>query len=152
MRVVKSWQGFIAALGLENGNDGGYPTLRIEQYSSLVLRIFGVSLRVRERTMPKILLMLAAAFMIVFTSVSVSFVAKAADTLAPRQNRNRVAMASRYCQDLWRCGPNGSCNWYHVCTRRCPDGYSCYPLYGAYGPYGGVAYWGGYTDSGWSYR
>jgi hypothetical protein len=29
----------------------------------------------------------------------------------------------------------------------CPDGYSCYPLYGAYGPYGGPAYWGAYT--GW---
>ena len=31
--------------------------------------------------------------------------------------------------------------------RGCPDGYSCYPLYGAYGPYGGRAYWGAYT--GW---
>jgi len=29
----------------------------------------------------------------------------------------------------------------------CPDGYSCYPLYGAYGPYGGKAYWAAYT--GW---
>jgi hypothetical protein len=29
----------------------------------------------------------------------------------------------------------------------CPDGYSCYPLYGAYGPYGGQAYWAAYT--GW---
>jgi hypothetical protein len=29
----------------------------------------------------------------------------------------------------------------------CPDGYSCYPLYGAYGPYGGKAFWGAYT--GW---
>jgi hypothetical protein len=27
----------------------------------------------------------------------------------------------------------------------CPDRYSCYPLYGAYGPYGGVAYWTAYT-------
>ena len=29
----------------------------------------------------------------------------------------------------------------------CPDGLSCYPLYGAYGPYGGQAYWSAY--SGW---
>jgi hypothetical protein len=29
----------------------------------------------------------------------------------------------------------------------CPDHYSCYPLYGAYGPYGGQAYWAAYT--GW---
>jgi len=27
----------------------------------------------------------------------------------------------------------------------CPDGYSCYPLYGAYGPYGGRAYWSAYS-------
>lgn len=29
----------------------------------------------------------------------------------------------------------------------CPDRYSCMALYGAYGPYGGVGYWGAYT--GW---
>jgi hypothetical protein len=29
----------------------------------------------------------------------------------------------------------------------CPDGYSCYPLYGAYGPYGGPAYWAAYSVS-----
>lgn len=29
----------------------------------------------------------------------------------------------------------------------CSDRYSCYPLYGAYGPYGGRAYWAAY--SGW---
>ena len=29
----------------------------------------------------------------------------------------------------------------------CPDGYSCYPLYGAYGPYGGRSYWAAYV--GW---
>jgi hypothetical protein len=28
----------------------------------------------------------------------------------------------------------------------CPDGYSCYPLYGAYGPYGGRSYWAGYAS------
>lgn len=28
---------------------------------------------------------------------------------------------------------------------RCPDRYSCYPLYGAYGPYGGEAYWAAYS-------
>jgi hypothetical protein len=27
----------------------------------------------------------------------------------------------------------------------CPDRYSCFSLYGAYGPYGGPAYWGAYT-------
>ena len=32
----------------------------------------------------------------------------------------------------------------------CPDPYSCAPLYGAYGPYGGAAYWTRYTYEGWS--
>ena len=31
----------------------------------------------------------------------------------------------------------------------CPDPYSCSPLYGAYGPYGGAAYWTRYTYEGW---
>ena len=31
----------------------------------------------------------------------------------------------------------------------CPDPYSCAPLYGAYGPYGGAAYWTRYTYAGW---
>ena len=39
----------------------------------------------------------------------------------------------------------------HTTTVRpaCPDPYSCSPLYGAYGPYGGAAYWTRYTYSGW---
>ena len=46
------------------------------------------------------------------------------------------------CQSVWRCAPRG-CAWHRVC-RRC-GGYFCYSLYGAYGPYGGVPYWGAYT-------
>ena len=34
----------------------------------------------------------------------------------------------------------------------CPDRYSCYPLYGAYGPYGGVPYWSAYSSFGWGLR
>jgi hypothetical protein len=45
------------------------------------------------------------------------------------------------------CGPYQPCG--ARCRIVCPDGYSCAPLYGAYGPYGGVGYWGGYTFSGW---
>jgi hypothetical protein len=41
------------------------------------------------------------------------------------------------------CGPSG-CGWHHL-TYRCPDRLSCYPLYGAYGPYGGAAYWDVYS-------
>lgn len=100
--------------------------------------------------MSKILSILAASGIIAFAGVAASFDANAADASAPRLNHHRVTMTNGYCQDLWRCGPRG-CNWYHVCTRACPDGLSCSPLYGAYGPYGGVSYWGGYTDSGWSH-
>ena len=52
------------------------------------------------------------------------------------------------CTPTWRCGPIG-CRWYRDCYRGCPDGFSCYPLYGAYGPYGGTAYWGAYSESAW---
>ena len=52
------------------------------------------------------------------------------------------------CTPAWRCGPLG-CRWYRDCYRGCPDGLSCYPLYGAYGPYGGTAYWGAYSENAW---
>jgi hypothetical protein len=55
------------------------------------------------------------------------------------------------CHKVWSCEVYG-CIWRNVCARGCPDGISCYSLYGAYGPYGGVTYWGGYTSAGWGYR
>jgi hypothetical protein len=48
------------------------------------------------------------------------------------------------------CGPYTPCGV--RCRVVCPDRYSCYPLYGAYGPYGGTRFWGAYTYSGWGYR
>jgi hypothetical protein len=48
------------------------------------------------------------------------------------------------------CGPYAPCGV--RCRVVCPDGYSCAPLYGAYGPYGGEGFWGAYTFSGWGYR
>ena len=41
---------------------------------------------------------------------------------------------------------------YHRPRGACPDRYSCYSLFGAYGPYGGAPYWGRYTYEGWGYR
>jgi hypothetical protein len=29
----------------------------------------------------------------------------------------------------------------------CPEGYGCYPLYGAYGPWGGTAYWSSFSPA-----
>ena len=40
------------------------------------------------------------------------------------------------------CGPYGCQKYRRI---YCPDRVSCYPLYGAYGPYGGAAYWGAYS-------
>ena len=34
----------------------------------------------------------------------------------------------------------------------CPDGVSCYALYGAYGPWGGRAYWSSYSPRPWLAR
>ena len=97
--------------------------------------------------MRSVSLLFAGAFL--FVCIGAANVAEAADvSMTTKQTFTRAS--NRYCQNLWRCGPAG-CNWYHVCTRPCPDGFSCAPLYGAYGPYGGVHYWGAYTDSGWSY-
>src|SRR5262249_52496854 len=66
--------------------------------------------------------------------------------------RHARAHIASTCQSVWTCGPL-ACGWRQVCRLRCPDRYSCAPLYGAYGPYSGAGYWGAYTSSGWgSYR
>ena len=44
------------------------------------------------------------------------------------------------CHHVRRCTALG-CEWRRVCLGGCPDRLSCYPLYGAYGPWGGRAYW-----------
>jgi hypothetical protein len=98
--------------------------------------------------MSKILLTLAAAFMPVLASMSWFSCAKAADMDVLRANRHHIVTTNPYCRALWRCGPAG-CDWYRVCSRPCPDRYSCSALYGAYGPYGGFAYWAGYSFGGW---
>jgi len=98
--------------------------------------------------MSKTLSMAVAAALVAFAGVITTLSAKAADISTDRH----VAASNRYCLQFWRCGPSG-CNWHPVCTRPCPDGtYTCSPLYGAYGPYGGVSFWGAYTDAGWAYR
>jgi len=47
---------------------------------------------------------------------------------------------------------HGQCGPYQRCLPApCPDRYSCYSLFGAYGPYGGAAYWSRYSYDGWGY-
>jgi len=43
------------------------------------------------------------------------------------------------------------CGYYPCRPAPCPDKYACWSLYGAYGPYGGAAYWSRYTYAGWGY-
>ncbi len=100
--------------------------------------------------MPKILLTLTAVFMPVLVGTCMSFDAIAADMGMLRANPHRIVTTSPLCRELWRCSPAG-CVLHRVCARPCPDGYSCYPLYGAYGPYGGGAYWASYSYGGWAY-
>jgi hypothetical protein len=70
--------------------------------------------------------------------------ATAAELLKPNP------LTAHQCPPVWRCGPSG-CAWHRECLRGCPDGNSCYPLFGAYGPYGGLAYWGAYSYNVWDY-
>jgi hypothetical protein len=67
--------------------------------------------------------------------------------VAPRHRVYKAEIVSS-CRAVWRCGPYG-CEWHRVCPRRCPAPYACHSLYGAYGPYGGVAYWNRYYSWGW---
>jgi hypothetical protein len=67
--------------------------------------------------------------------------ARADEAPAVRHKRVRQACTGPACGPYAPCGAR--------CRVICPDGYSCHPLYGAYGPYGGVGYWGAYTFTGW---
>lgn len=77
-------------------------------------------------------------------AVSTAFAADSDVTVSRRSARAPAA----HCETIQKCGPDG-CRSRRVCGSPCPDGYSCYSLYGAYPPYGGTLYWGAYTDAGW---
>ncbi len=47
------------------------------------------------------------------------------------------------CVEVRRCYPDG-CRHEQVCYR-CGYGSACASIYGAYGPWGGAAYWGQYS-------
>jgi len=92
---------------------------------------------------------LTSASMAVCIVFGFSTAGKATELGAPRA---RVVEAlPPHCDGTQPCRPI-SCSPGHRCKPHCPDGYSCYPLYGGYGPYGGGAYWDAYTGGGWEYR
>jgi hypothetical protein len=86
-------------------------------------------------------------FLVVMVAVTLSSsdwvgsAARADEAPAVRHKRVRQACSGPYCGPYAPCGVR--------CRVVCPDGYSCHPLYGAYGPYGGVGYWGAYSFTGW---
>jgi hypothetical protein len=120
---------------LSNHCDGAYRMIR-----SLTDRSTGL------RTLQGALLG-AAAVAIVASAGSPVGAADLGPNLALQ--RSEVPPRFRGCQQLRMCDAFGACTSRQVCGPVCPDGYSCSPLYGAYGPYGGVSYWGGYTNLGW---
>ena len=95
------------------------------------LRIFG---RTRRGDIMK-----TTQVFIVFGWLLASGVVSTSDVMAADlQYDSRVRVVTR----------SAGCGWRHTC---CPDPYSCFSLYGAYGPYGGTAYWSRYTYGGWGY-
>ena len=75
----------------------------------------------------------AMALTIPLVSFVSSEISLAADAdIVPRQKIARHYRVVEEC-GLRRCPP------------RCPDRYSCAPLYGAYGPWGGERYWASYS-------
>lgn len=96
--------------------------------------------------MKRICWALMGSSVLALAALSFSTDARAAEMGVPHA---RVANALPPCTEAGPCNP--AC-LHHHCRPFCPDGYSCYPLYGAYGPYGGIAYWDAYTGGGWGYR
>lgn len=78
--------------------------------------------------MSKVICVLAAALAVIVSSSDDA----SADSVAVKHHARRGAVVHT-----------------SVVRPACPDPYSCSPLYGAYGPYGGAAYWTRYTYSGW---
>jgi hypothetical protein len=94
--------------------------------------------------MRKIVLTIAAVFALVSSgSLMPSAMADEAPVVRHSKRLHHICLGPR-------CGPYAPCG--ARCRVVCPDGYSCYPLYGAYGPYGGTRFWGAYTYTGWGYR
>jgi hypothetical protein len=80
------------------------------------------------------LLLLAFGLSSVLAMGSSCFAADLEVKPAPR------ARVSSTCPRVMSC-VGDACRWVRTCHIPCPDGFGCSPLYGAYGPWGGYAYW-----------
>jgi hypothetical protein len=97
--------------------------------------------------MRKLFLTIAMAATVVGLQAT-SQIARAADIGVYGREPSARVTAGGHCSRQWFCGPEG-CGWQRFCRVGCPDRYMCSSLYGAYGPWGGTAYWGAYTSVGW---
>ena len=70
--------------------------------------------------------------------------ALAADMGGSVPSYRSVESVGANCQRIQTC-QGEICRWKKVCWRGCSDRYSCTPLYGAYGPWGGSSYWAAYS-------
>ncbi len=89
----------------------------------------------------------------VILAVTAAFVLAGSGWLTPDAAADGMPVARHKVRHVChgpKCGPYTPCGW--RCRIVCTDRYSCWPLYGAYGPYGGLRYWGAYTFTGWGYR
>jgi hypothetical protein len=76
------------------------------------------------------------------SSLAIAGSATAADySVAPRYGQSYLPEVADICH-IERCGPRG-CRIVNVC--HCPDRFSCYGVYDAYGPYGGRRFLDAYT-------
>jgi hypothetical protein len=90
-------------------------------------------------------LAMISATAVCFPDQSVALAPMAPSGLNPAIEAAKITETVIYsCRLVRRCGPSG-CEWHRICPRGCPDGISCSPLYGAYGPWGGQPYWGSYN-------
>ena len=131
----QGWQAPATRPQAQAGIEVGAPTCKVRS----------CSFAVRGVAMQKLVSGFLAGTALGFAMISV---APAADFGGVPQ-RERSAYAD--CRQIRHCTREG-CVWRHVCPPSCPDRYSCSPLYGAYGPYGGVAYWRAYTAPVWDPR
>jgi hypothetical protein len=101
--------------------------------------------------MRKAVLMVAAGAIALAATAHGTMAASPAASSAIQRAAEAADVTSKIfyrCERVRMCDPGG-CWVKRICWRNCPDGISCYPLYGAYGPYGGIGYWGAYTSTGW---
>jgi hypothetical protein len=109
-----------------------HEALQIENRRKLGYQVFMLRSNERRIMQLRVLAICLAAASASFASTNLGF---AAD--APILNKTAAVRVSTHCR-------------HDRCHSPCPGRYSCSPLYGAYGPWGGEQYWAAYSYA-WGY-